>query len=74
MDDIYISLTYSFATYAHDNASLNKNELNLRTSYKFANRFSAFVEGNNLLNRTYIKYAGYYEQGINALIGLSASF
>lgn len=74
MNDIYISLTYSFATYAHDNASLNKNELNLRTSYKFANRFSAFVEGNNLLNRTYIKYAGYYEQGINALIGLSASF
>ena len=74
MEKIYINLTYSFATYAHDTPSLNKNELNLRTSYKFTERFSAFIEGNNLLNRTYVKYAGYYEQRINALLGLSASF
>ena len=74
LDDIYINATYSFATYAYDDPSLNKNELNLRTTYKFADRFSAFVEGNNLLNREYVKYAGYYEQGINVLLGLSASF
>jgi len=74
LEDIYMNVTYSFATYAHDNPSLNKNELNLRTSYKFADRFGAFVEGNNLLNRNYVKYAGYYEQGINVLMGLSASF
>ena len=74
LDDIYVNATYSFATYADDAPSKNKNELNLRTSYKFADRFNAFVEGNNLLNREYIKYAGYYEQGINVLLGVSASF
>lgn len=74
LEDIYVNLTYSFATYANDAPSLNKNELNLRASYKFADRFGAFIEGNNLLNRDYVKYAGYYEQGINFLMGLSASF
>ncbi len=74
LEDIYVNLTYSFATYADDAPSLNKNELNLRASYKFADRFGAFVEGNNLLDRNYVKYAGYYEQGINLLMGLSASF
>ena len=74
LDDLYINLGYCFATYKHDTPSKNKNELNLRASYKFMDRFSAFVEGNNLLNQEYFKYAGYYEQGINMLLGLSASF
>lgn len=74
LEDIYLNATYRFATYADDAPSKNKNELNLRTSYKFADRFGAFVEGNNLLNREYVKYAGYYEQGINVLMGLSVSF
>ncbi len=74
LEDIYVNATYCFATYAYDAPSKNKNELNLRTSYKFADRFGAFVEGNNLLNREYVKYAGYYEQGINVLLGFSASF
>lgn len=74
LDDFYVNLGYCFATYGHDNLSKNKNELNLRASYRFLNRYSAFVEGNNLLNQEYFKYAGYYEQGINMLLGLSASF
>lgn len=74
LDDYYITLAYNFATYGHDAPSKNKNELNLRTSYKFMERYGAFIEGNNLLNREYVKYAGYYEQGINILLGLSAAF
>ena len=74
LDDFYVTLAYNFATYGHDVPSLNKNELNLRTSYKMKERFGAYIEGNNLLNRKYFKYAGYYNQGINILFGLSASF
>lgn len=74
LDDFYITLAYNFATYGNDTPSKNKNELNLRTSYKFMDRIGAFIEGNNLLNREYVKYAGYYEQGINILLGLSATF
>lgn len=74
LDDFYITLAYNFATYGNDAPSKNKNELNLRTSYRFMDRIGAFIEGNNLLNREYVKYAGYYEQGINILLGLSATF
>ncbi len=74
LEDFYVTLAYNFATYKHDTPSLNKNELNLRTSYKFMERFGAYIEGNNLLNRNYFKYAGYNEQGINILLGLSAAF
>ena len=74
MEELYVSLAYNLATYDNDVPSLNKNELNMRTSYKFLDRFSAYIEGNNLLNRKYMKHAGYYEQGINLLLGVSASF
>lgn len=74
LDDFYITLAYNFATYNYDAPSKNKHELNLRTSYKLMDRYGAFIEGNNLLNREYVKYAGYYEQGINILLGLSAAF
>ena len=74
LDDFYITLAYNFATYGNDAPSKNKNELNLRTSYRFMDRIGAFIEGNNLLNREYVKYAGYFEQGINILLGLCATF
>lgn len=74
LTDYYVSLNYNFATYAHDTPSLNKNELNLRTSYKFMDRLGAYIEGNNLLNRKYFNYAGYCNQGVNILFGLSAAF
>lgn len=74
IDDYYVTLEYNFATYGHDAPSMNKNELNLRTSYKLLDRYGVFIEGNNLLNREYLKYAGYYAQGINVLLGVSAAF
>lgn len=74
LDDFYITVAYNFATYGNDAPSKNKNELNMRTSYRLMDRFGAFIEGNNLLNREYVKYAGYYEQGINILLGLTATF
>lgn len=73
-DDFYVTIAYNFATYAKDAPSKNKNELNMRTSYKLLERYGVFIEGNNLLNREYVKYAGYYEQGINVLLGFSAAF
>ncbi len=71
---ILINLAYNFATYGNDQPSKNKNELNLRAGCNFMKRFGVFVEGNNLLNQEYVKYAGYYEQGVNILIGASAKF
>ncbi len=74
IEDLYVNLTYSLATYTYNTPSHTKNELNLRTSYRFLDRYCAFFEGNNLFNGKYMKYAGYYEQGINLLLGVSASF
>lgn len=74
IENLYTSLAYNFATYSYDAPSKNKNEVNLRATYKLSDNFGAFVEGNNLLNQEYVKYAGYYEQGINVLLGVSATF
>lgn len=74
LNNFYVTLAYNFATYANDAPSKNKNELNLRANCKFMEHYGIFIEGNNLLNREYIKHAGYYEQGINILLGVSAAF
>jgi hypothetical protein len=49
-------------------------DLNFKIDYLFSNRFSAFVEVNNILSQKYQRYLYYPVKGINVLAGLTYSF
>ncbi|MGL4851134.1 MAG: TonB-dependent receptor [Phocaeicola sp.] len=52
----------------------NISNLNLGATYNVWKGLSLFVEGNNLLNKTYYLEGGYPAQGLNFLGGLSLKF
>lgn len=49
-------------------------DLNLKVDYRFSQRFSAFLMGNNLLNNNYQRLVNYQSQGISVLAGATYSF
>lgn len=49
-------------------------DLNLKIDYLFSNRFSAFIEANNIFSQKYQRYLYYSNKGINVLAGLTYSF
>jgi len=49
-------------------------DANLRFTYQINNRFSAFVNGNNLLNSQYSKWLNYPVQGIQIMVGAIYKF
>ncbi|HSZ24485.1 MAG TPA: hypothetical protein VK766_02145 [Cytophagaceae bacterium] len=49
-------------------------DLDLKVDYLVSNKFSIFVEVNNILSQKYQRYLYYYNKGINILAGLTYSF
>ena len=49
-------------------------DANLHFGYRFTDRLSAFIKGNNLLSDNYEKWMNYPVQGIQALIGATYKF
>ena len=52
----------------------DKNDLYARASYHFNKKFSAYLQGNNLLDNGYYDYAGYEARGINCIVGATMNF
>ncbi|MBR2301432.1 MAG: hypothetical protein IKA41_05705, partial [Bacteroidaceae bacterium] len=50
------------------------NNLSAKISYDFLQRYSVYVQGNNLINSKYFIFPGYYAQGVNIIGGLSINF
>ena len=75
-DGLYFGLGYNFARYTKgDNGRIeNMNNLNPNISYKFHKQFNAYIQADNLLNKKYFSYAGYYAKGINFLAGVEYNF
>lgn len=76
-EGLSLNVAYAFATYANKGLfgeAERKKELSARLNYKFMERFGAFIEGHNLLDNDYFRYAGYIEPGRSVLFGMSASF
>ena len=46
----------------------------LGAHYAMSDKLSFFIDGHNLLNRHYKRYAGYPSQGINGMLGASFKF
>ncbi|NMM48408.1 TonB-dependent receptor [Marinigracilibium pacificum] len=49
-------------------------DVNAQISYLFSPRFSAFIEGYNLLNKDYQRYLNYSNKKVQVLAGLTYSF
>jgi hypothetical protein len=49
-------------------------DLNLKVDYRFSDKFSTFVMGNNLLGRNYQRFVNYQNKGLQAIAGLSYTF
>ncbi len=49
-------------------------DCNLKTEYRFSERFGAFVELNNIFAQRYQRYLNYQNKGFNVLVGLNATF
>ena len=49
-------------------------DVNVKLEYRVSPRFSAFLEGNNLLGRKYERFLYYKSQGVNVLAGVNYSF
>lgn len=49
-------------------------DLNAHVGYKYNERFTAFLKGNNLANQQYNKWANYPVQGVQVMIGANYKF
>ena len=49
-------------------------DVNVKLEYRVSPRFSAFLEGNNLLGQKYQRFLYYQTQGLNVLAGVNYSF
>lgn len=49
-------------------------DLNIKGDYRFNEKLSAFITGNNLIGKKYQYFQGYSVQGINVLAGLTYNF
>ncbi|MFC7000000.1 TonB-dependent receptor [Rufibacter roseus] len=74
----YISSSFGQITRPDGTAMLRETDniidLNLKADYRFSQRFSAFLMGNNLLNSQYQRLVNYQSQGISVLVGATYSF
>lgn len=52
----------------------NITDLNLKVDYRFSNKFSTFVMGNNLLGNQYQRFVNYPNKGLQLIIGASYIF
>ncbi|MGV3641408.1 MAG: hypothetical protein ACO1NZ_12860 [Adhaeribacter sp.] len=55
-------------------ATDNIVDLNLKVDYRFSDKFSTFVMGNNLLGSKYQRFVNYHQKGLQAIVGLSYTF
>ena len=74
--DFYANVSYRFVSYAKGDAGRIPfmNNLSAKISYDFLERFSVYVQGNNLINSKYFLFPGYYAQGVNIIGGASINF
>ncbi len=49
-------------------------DISFGVDYKFKNRYSAFIQANNLLNNRYQRWYNYPVYGLNAMAGLTVKF
>jgi outer membrane receptor protein involved in Fe transport len=75
-EGLYADLGYNYARYTKADGERIKemHNLNLAVNYRFHKQFSAYIQGDNLLNRNYFSYAGYIARGTNVLLGLEYRF
>ncbi|GEO03652.1 hypothetical protein AAE02nite_13160 [Adhaeribacter aerolatus] len=78
----YLSRTYG-QVFRRDNEGIyrpalketdNITDLNLKVDYRFSNKFSTFVMGNNLLGNQYQRFVNYPNKGLQLIIGASYIF
>ena len=50
------------------------SDINLKLDYRFSDKFSSFLEINNLLSQKYSRYLYYPVRGINVMLGLTYQF
>jgi hypothetical protein len=55
-------------------ATDNIVDLNLKVDYRFSDKFSTFVMGNNLLGKNYQRFVNYQHKGLQAIAGISYIF
>lgn len=74
----YISSTFGQITRANGERVLRETDdivdLNLKVDYRFSDKFSTFVMGNNLLGQKYQRFVNYQNKGLQAIVGLSYTF
>jgi hypothetical protein len=74
----YISSTFGQITRANGAQVLRVTDkivdLNLKVDYRFSDKFSTFVMGNNLLGKNYQRFVHYQNNGLQAIAGISYTF
>jgi hypothetical protein len=74
----YISSTFGQVTRANGQRVLKETDnivdLNLKVDYRFSDKFSTFVMGNNLLGKNYQRFVHYQNKGLQAIAGISYTF
>lgn len=75
--DFTLNVDYCLELYtkaAGGNRASSKNDLSARINYSIFPWLGVYVEGSNLLNDSYLEYAGYETRGARGLLGVSARF
>jgi hypothetical protein len=74
----YISSTFGQITRLNKERVLRQTDnivdLNLKVDYRFSDKFSTFVMGNNLLGKNYQRFVNYQNKGLQAIAGISYIF
>jgi hypothetical protein len=74
----YISSSFGQITRANGERVLRQTDnivdLNLKVDYRFSDKFSTFVMGNNLLGKNYQRFVNYQNKGLQGIVGLSYTF
>lgn len=76
IENLLFNLSYTFTHYKKSKFIDTdiRNELNASLSYDIFDWLGVYLEGHNLLNSKYYKYALYREMGASALIGATLNF
>jgi hypothetical protein len=74
----YISSTFGQITRTNGEQVLRQTDkivdLNVKVDYRFSDKFSTFVMGNNLLGKEYQRFVNYQNKGLQAIVGISYIF
>lgn len=74
----YISSTFGQITRANGERAMRLTDdivdLNFKVDYRFSDKFSTFVMGNNLLGKKYQRFVNYQHKGLQAIAGISYIF